>query len=181
MKIKFLLLTVILVSALFPAQEIKEYRFGEPFIISLPKNYVKSYDLNDVAVAQFTNAFQEKYFVIIATEREHFEAVKVSFSNIAEAGEYYLNSLKNGLLDDQTLKIIKVQNVKDHNYPAADLTVEGTLYDAETQLSVQLFYHLTVVETPTSYYQLLSWCNLKDKNKNIDEFRKIAKSFKLSK
>ena len=54
MKTKLLFLTALFLSLTFSAQQMKEYKFGEPFNISLPANYLKSYDLNDVAVAQLS-------------------------------------------------------------------------------------------------------------------------------
>lgn len=181
MKTKLLFLTALFLSLTFSAQQMKEYKFGEPFNISLPANYLKSYDLNDVAVAQFTNAASAKYFVIIMTEKEHLSSVKVAFSDMMEAGEYFGKNILDGLGDDEFAKISTLKTLTINNNPAVEFVVEGTIGDEQTKESTQLFYNATVVETPNAYYQLLSWSSLKDKEKNIEEFRKIAKTFKVAK
>ena len=159
----------------------KEYNFGKPFQISYPAGYVKSYDLNDVAAAQFSSPINEKYSVVIQTEKDNLMFYQVDFSSLKEAGDYYSTSIKNGLIDDASLKYISPKELVINNHKAVEMMVEGKMADGEANLSVELFYHITVVETANYYYQIISWCTAKDKDKNLEEFRKIAKSFKEGK
>ena len=71
------------------AQNLKKYTIGKPIEISLPGNYVKSYDLNEVAIAQFKNPVKDKYVLVIQTEKDHLFSEQISFQNISEACEYY--------------------------------------------------------------------------------------------
>lgn len=176
MKLK-LTFIISLLFGMFSAQQIKEYKFGAPIKISVPSTYVKSYDLNDLAIAQFTNAVNEKYLVIIQTEKEHLTSVQVSFADIAEAGNYYVKSLLNGLAENGKRTVSSPKKMKIGNNAAAEILVQGTLIDEEGRTETDLFYHLTVVETPLHYYQIISWSQLKDRNKNLTEFMNIANSF----
>ena len=106
MKSKTLLFVAIFLSGIFSAQQMKEYSFGQPFTMSYPAGYVKTYDLNDVAAAQFSSPINEKYSVVIQTEKDNLMFYQVDFSSLKEAGDYYSTSIKNGLIDDASLKYI---------------------------------------------------------------------------
>lgn len=176
---KFLLIALFL-SAFFSAQQIKDYNFGVPFTISYPAGYMKTYDLNDFAASQFTNAVHSKHSVIIDVEKDNLTFAKVNFVDLQEAGQYYTDMINGGLLEDRYFKNSKVKEFLINGLQAAEVLIDGTMKDEEeTEISVQLFYLLTVVESEDHYFQILSWCNLKDKNKNLEEFRKIAQTFKI--
>ncbi|UFK96990.1 hypothetical protein [Kaistella faecalis] len=176
MKLKLAIISVLLFGV-FSAQQMKEYKVGTPVKIAVPSNYVKSYNLNDFAIAQFSNAVNEKYVVVIQTEKEHLNSVQVSFADIAEAGNYYVKSLFDGLAENGKKTVSAPKKMKIGNNDAAELLVQGTFIDEEDHTETDLFYHLTVVETPAYYYQIISWSQLKDRNKNLSEFMNIAKSF----
>ena len=176
MKLKLAIICVLLFGV-FSAQQMKEYKVGNPIKIAVPSTYVKSYDLNDFALAQFTNAVNDKYVVIIQTEKEHLTSLQVSFADIAEAGNYYVKSLVDGLAENGKKTVSTPKKMKIGNNDAAELLVQGTFIDEEDHTETDLFYHLTVVETPAYYYQIISWSQLKDRNKNLSEFMNIAKSF----
>lgn len=178
MNSRTLLFLAIFLGGMLSAQPLKEYRFGVPFNISYPTNYIKVYDLNDVAAAQFSNVVNDKYSVVIQAERENLTFYQVTFSDIKEAAEFYSKNITAGLVDDITLKKTLPKQMVINNNQASETTIEGKFLDEESKTSTMLFYHITIVETAGYYYQIISWCNLKDKDKNVEEFRKIAKSFK---
>lgn len=178
MKAKIVFFIALLFSGIFSAQQMNEYQFGAPFTISYPIGYVKSYDLNDVASAQFSSPINEKYSIVIQTEKDNLTFFQVAFSNLEEAGDYYSKTIRDGLKDDNSLKYIKPKELTINGQNAVESLVEGAFSDDESDLATKLFYHITIVETAKQYYQIISWCALKDKNKNLEEFRKIAKSFK---
>lgn len=182
MKAKLKVLIALFIAGLFSAQQMNEYQFGMPFTMSYPIGYVKSYDLNDVAAAQFSSPVNEKYSIVIQTEKDNLTFFQLAFSNLVEAGDYYSKSIKDGLKDDQFLKYTNPKQLTINGESAVESTVEGTFSDdGSSSLSTQLYYHITIVETAKHYYQILSWCALKDKDKNVEEFRKIAKTFKENK
>lgn len=181
MKSKTLLFVAILICSIFSAQQMKEYNFGEPFKISYPAGYVKSYDLNDVAAAQFSSPVNEKYSIVIQTEKDHLTFYQLAFTDLVEAGAYYSKTIKDGLIDDASLKYVSPKEIKVNGHNAVESTVEGSFVDEESGLTTKLFYNVTIVETVTHYYQIISWCAAKDKDKNLAEFRKIASSFKEGK
>lgn len=165
----------------FSAQKMTEYKFGTPFTMSYPVGYLKVYNLNDVAAAQFTNAVDGKYAIVVQTEKDNLTFVQVAFANISEAGNFYFKNIKDGLEDDSHKKQSVAKEITINGYKAVESTIEGSIMDDETQTSTQLFYYFAVVETSKNYYQILLWSELKDKDKNLEEFRKIANTFKESK
>lgn len=178
MKSKTLLFVALLLSGIFSAQQMKEYNFGKPFQISYPAGYVKSYDLNDVAAAQFSSPVNEKYSILIQTEKDHLAFYQLEFSDLVEAGSYYSKTIKDGLNDDASLKYFSPKEIKINGHNAVESTIEGSFTDEESGLTTKLFYNVTIVETNNHYYQIISWCAAKDKKKYEEEFRKIASSFK---
>ncbi|MCZ2082772.1 MULTISPECIES: hypothetical protein [unclassified Kaistella] len=178
MRIKIVLFIAVLLSGIFSAQQMNDYQFGAPFTISYPIGYVKSYDLNDVASAQFSSPINEKYSIVIQTEKDNLTFFQIAFSNLVEAGEHYSKAITDGLQDDKSLKYTTPKALMINDQNAVETSIEGSFFEDESELSTQLFYHVTIVETAKHYYQIISWCALKDKNKNLEEFRKIAKSFK---
>lgn len=162
----------------FSAQKMTEYQFGTPFTMSFPVGYVKVYDLNDVAAAQFTNAVENKYAIVVQTEKDNLNFVQIAFANITDAGNFYFKNIKDGLEDDSFKKQSTPKEISINGYKAVESTIEGTLIDDESETSTQLFYYFAVVETTNNYYQILLWSDLKNKNKNVEEFRKIANTFK---
>lgn len=181
MQSKTILFIAIFFSSIFSAQQMKEYSFGLPFKISYPTGYVKSYDLNDVAAAQFSSPINEKYSVVIQTEKDHLTFFQLAFADLVEAGDYYSKTIKEGLIDDASLKYGSPKEIMINGQNAVESTIEGSFTDGESGLTTKLFYNITIVETPNHYYQIISWCAAKDKNKNLEEFRKIASSFKEGK
>lgn len=178
MNSKTLLVVVILFSGIFSGQQMKEYNFGKPFQISYPAGYVKSYDLNDVAAAQFSSPVNEKYSIVIQTEKDHLTFYQLEFSDLVQAGSYYSKTIKDGLNDDASLKYFSPKEIKINGHNAVESTIEGSFTDEESGLTTKLFYDVTIVETNNHYYQIISWCAAKDKKKYEEEFRKIASSFK---
>ena len=178
MKAKTILLVALLLSGLYSSQQMNDYQFGAPFAISYPIGYVKSYDLNDVAAAQFSNPVNEKYSVVIQTEKDNLTFFQLAFSNLVEAGDYYSKAIKEGLVADNSLKYNSPKEISINGLKAVESTVEGSFIDGESGLSMQLFYHITIIEAAKHYYQIISWSTSKDKSKNLEEFRKIANSFK---
>ena len=165
-------------SGIFSAQQMKEYSFGQPFKISYPAGYVKSYDLNDVAAAQFSSPVNEKYSIVIQTEKDHLTFYQLAFTDLVEAGAYYSKTIKDGLIDDASLKYVSPKEIKINGHNAVESSIEGSFIDEESGLTTKLVYNVTIVETTNHYYQIISWCAAKDKKKYEEEFRKIASSFK---
>ena len=158
-----------------------DYNFGKPFSISYPTDYSKVYDLNEVASAQFSNEQLGKYSIVIQTEKENLKFANVTYTNIVNAGQSFANNLKAGLVDDAYLKLSDTKEITINNYKASESTVQGTYAGGEIGASAELFYYLAVVETQNHYYQILLWCNKSDKDKYVQEFKNIAKTFKESK
>ena len=179
-KFTFLFL-LFLVSISVSAQKMEEYKFGTPFTMSFPIGYMKVYDLNDVAIAQFTNTIANKYAIVVQTEKDNLTFVQIAFPTIEDAGNYYFKNILDGLEDDSIKKLSAQKIITINGYKAIESVIEGTMIDAETETSTALFYYFAVVETPKNYYQILLWSDLKDKSKNLEEFKKIANTFKESK
>ncbi|GGP04738.1 hypothetical protein GCM10010992_18380 [Cloacibacterium rupense] len=178
MKKKFTLLAFLMISGFLFSQQIKEEIVGNPFKISYPSNYVKTYDLNDSASLQIMNGIQEKFTIIIQDNIEALDALKMNFASTEEAINFYAKELISGLEENNLKKISAPKNFLINGYNSTEITIEGQTTDGETKEKIEFFYLYTVIKTPYNYYQILSWSSLDNKKQFEEEFRNIAKSFK---
>jgi hypothetical protein len=90
----------------------------------------------------------------------------------ASITEFYEEFIKDFLKDEEKLTISPpVSKSKGEiNYLESD----ASYYDKE--VAMEIYYLVGIVETPKSYYKVLSWCSLENKDKFKDDFRKIIYS-----
>lgn len=160
------------------SQEYKQVKVGQSFNFSYPISYNKVFDLNDSASLQLSNIVQNKYCIIIQDEKEGLSQNKINFSGIEEAMNFYSKNLINSLIDNPNKKISDFKSVTVNGYNAGEILIEGDVYDEEIKKNLTLFYLYSVIETDKFYYQIFSWCLKDKKDTYLNEFRKMANSFK---
>mgnify|MGYP003591033411 FL=1 len=174
MKNIFIFTTLLLTGFVF-GQELKPTTAGQKISVSYPSSYVKSWDLHDDAMLQMSNSAAEKYNIIIQDEKAGLQAYQLAFDNMEEAIKFYSKGLVEGLEKSKTSKI---STHKIGNNNIAEMTIEGFNFNEETEEKTKIFYLLTLVETPSYYYQILSWTLWEYKDKYLNEFKNIASTFK---
>jgi hypothetical protein len=149
----------------------KELRIGHSFNISIPNYMTRTIGLNDVASLQFKNEVKDIYGIVIEDNKEELALAELNYSSINEFAEDFLKTF---LDDEKTKKITTPTYIKKGSLNFAE--AEATYTDAET--NVEIYYMVGIVETKTSYYKVLSWCESSQKDKYKEDFQKIIYSLK---
>lgn len=146
------------------------------FSISVPDNLNETYDLNDEAVLQYKNDFQELYFVILEEAKEEmFYFPQLQKPTSEERINEYAKIIIENYRDSFDFKNFAGIKAKKINSQAAAFTSFNT-HDDEADLDI--YFHLTFVESSSHYFQILSWTLAEDETKHKATMEKIANSFK---
>ncbi len=135
------------------------------FSIDVPTYMAEAADLNDVASLQYSNPAKEMYVIVIDDDK------------VELGGKYtldsYFNFAKSNIVNGiQSAKEIP-QNVSSINgMPSRQEAITGLFSD------LGVYYFLTVVESPTHFYQIMSWTLADNKSLYGDDIKKMAGSFK---
>lgn len=171
---KFLLVSSLVLSVFAFGQTGKMMKAGRQFGLNYPASYVKTFNLNEDALLQMSNVASEKYSLVIQDEKAGLEYFKLAFENVGEATTFFTKGIIENL---KNVKKSEVKMRKIGNYNAAELLIEATDLNEETNEELNLFYVFTLIESPEFYYQVMSWTLAENKSKFEQEFRTIANSF----
>ena len=151
----------------------KENKIGHVYSISVPDYMTKTSGLNSAASAQYQGLTKEAATLVIDESKESLELLSMKFASVQEYFDYLMKSF---LQDQQDRYIGKSRTFKvgDINFVQA----EASCY--LTDQKSKIFYLETIAETPTYYYQILSysWGDKKSYEKVKDDLMKIAASLK---
>lgn len=172
-----LIISIVLLTVSFSFAQTSTIRVGQTFTVDYPNSFVRTYDLNESASLQMINLALGKFSIIIQDEKASLDHFKIKFGNLEEALDFYIKNLVASMEEGSTKKS-GLKTLKINNYNTIEMELEGALKDEETSELSKIFYHFSIVETPNYYYQILSWSSQENKSKYIEEFRKIAGSFK---
>ena len=168
---KFLLLIsafFILTSALY-STPFTTQKGGHCYTIDIPDYMISTYNLNDVASIQYENTAKEAYTIVIEDSKSQLESVGIKFMN---PNEFLTQFISNYLLDavDRKLGSTSEFVANGNNHSQTELSW--------TQEEDKFFMLITVVETKTHFYKILSWSLVENKQTLYDDFMKISKSLK---
>ncbi len=170
---KSILISLLIFNAvlLFAQTSMKEYKAGHVFNVSLPDYMSKTAGLNSAAAMQYKNVVKDVYGIIIFDTKEELQLVEM---NYASANEFYEAFIGEFLIDQEKRNVSKpvAQSKNGVNFIEADISYFDK--DAETEI----YYLIGIVETKSSFYKVLSWCTLVNKDKFKADFQKILYSLK---
>ena len=148
---------------------LKSYKIGHSFNISIPDYMSRTIGLNESATVQYKNEVKEVYSFVIEDAKEELKLAELNFSSIAE---FYDSFIKDFAKDEKERELSKsiISKKGNTNFIEADLSY----FDAESQ--IRIYYLVGVVETPNSYYKVISWTLAESKDKFKEDFRKILYS-----
>lgn len=162
-----------LVQSVFAQTKMVEYKTGHVVKLSVPEYMVRTSGLNDDACLEFQNAVKEVYTIVIQDDKESLQLAELSYDGIEEfyemifkelgVGESYVNR-KLGTPNKKTIGAYKF------------MINDCSLTDKE--LEADLYYVMGIVETPNSFYQVMSWTLLENKEKFKKEFENIVYTLK---
>lgn len=155
----------------FSQTEFTKHKAGHTFDINLPDYMNKTAGLNDVAAIQYKNEVKDVYGIIIFDTKEELKLVELNYSSINEFYDDFIN----GFLIDEDQKTIsksKSQKIGEINFIECD----ASYYDK--QENIEIYYLVGIVETKTSFYKVLSWTLIENKDKFKSDFQKILYSLR---
>ena len=166
-----LVVVLILLTAQSFAQNVKEYKAGNVFYVSLPEYMSKTTGLNSVATIQYKSVVKDVYGFVIEDTKEDLKLVEMSFTSVTE---FYDEFMKTFIKDEDKRVVSGFTLLKkgETNFVEADLTY----YDKDAK--AEIYYLIGIVETKTAYYKVLSWALAENKDKFKADFQKILYSLK---
>jgi hypothetical protein len=150
---------------------LKEYKAGHTFTVSLPDYMTKTVGLNDVAAIQYKSVVKDVYGFVIFDTKEELEIAEIKYSSI---NEFYEDFIEDFLKDQDKRKISK--SVSGKNDGINFIESEASYYDKE--LNIEISYLVGIVETKNSYYKVISWSSIENKDKFKSDFQKIIYSIR---
>jgi len=167
----FTMTMVLMTTTTFAQTELKEYRAGHTFNVSLPDYMTKTAGINSASAIQYKSAVKDVYGFIIFDTKEELGLVEMKYSS---TNEFYEDFIKDFLIDEDKRKVSKPLSQKngDINFIECDVTY----YDKDAK--TEIYYLVGIVETKTAYYKVLSWAVAENKDKFKADFQKIVYSIK---
>lgn len=167
----FTMTMVLMTTTTFAQTELKEYRAGHTFNVSLPDYMTKTAGINSASAIQYKSAVKDVYGFIIFDTKEELGLVEMKYSS---TNEFYEDFIKDFLIDEDKRKVSKPLSQKngDINFIECDVTY----YDKDAKTDI--YYLVGIVETKTAYYKVLSWAVAENKDKFKADFQKIIYSIK---
>jgi hypothetical protein len=162
---------VLLAINAFAQTNMKELKVGHEFFISLPDYMNKTAGLNSSSAVQFKSEVKDVYGFVIEDNKEEMALAEFNFSSI---NEFYEDFIKDFLVDEKKRQISKPIFSKNGeiNFVEAD----ASYYDKEAD--TEIYYLVGIVETKTSFYKILSWSTVANKEKFKGDFQKIVYSLR---
>ena len=134
--------------------------------------------MNDDAVLQFKNEFEELYLIVLEETKTD---VAQYFPEIIEENdpekriELYADVLSENYEANFDLENYSGYMPKEINGASA---IEMTFNAVESKNGLNVFYYVTFIETDTHFYQILTWTLFNKKAEMMDSMEKMILSFK---
>ena len=148
---------------------LKEYKVGHVVNVSLPEYMTRTMGLNSSSILQYKSTVKDVYGFIIEDNKEELALVEMNYSSINEFCEDFAKDF----LEDEKKKTFSYPEYKkigDINFAEFD----ASYYDKEAK--GEIYYLVGIVETKTSYYKVISYTGLENKDKFKADFQKILYS-----
>lgn len=162
----FLIFSTISISA---QTTLKEYKVGHTVNVSLPDYMNRTMGLNSASILQYKSTIKDVYGFVIEDNKEELALVDMNFSSINEFCENFANDFLKGE-KKKTFSYPEFKTIGDINFAE----FEASYYDKEAK--GEIFYLVGIVETKTSYYKVISYTSLQNKDKFKADFQKILYS-----
>jgi hypothetical protein len=165
-------LTVLLFSVIATGQTtFNQYKAGNVFDIAVPDYMTRTIGLNDVATVQYKNSVKDIYTIVIEDSKEELAIAAIFYASIQEFQEEFE---KDFIKDEEKRTSSKPLFTAKNDIKFVEYDV--SYYDSE--LKIEVYYLVGIVETNSHFYKVLSWTNLTNKDKYKSDFQKILYSIK---
>lgn len=150
---------------------LKEYKAGHVFYVSLPDYMSKTTGINSSSTIQFKSTVKDVYGFIIEDSKEELKALEINYPSV---NDFYEDFIKDFVKDEKKRKVIpsETKKIGETNFKECDVSY----YDKDSK--IELYYFVGLVETPTTFYKIICYCSLENKEKFKSDFQKILYSIK---
>jgi len=148
---------------------LKEYKVGHILNVSLPEYMSRTMGINSSAMFQFKNTVKDVYGFIIEDSKEELALVDMNYSSINEFCEDFA---KDFLKDEEKRNLSTPEFQKKGEIHFAEF--EASYYDKDEK--TEIYYFVGIVETKTSFYKVISFTGIENKDKFKADFKKIVYS-----
>lgn len=133
--------------------------------LTIPGGWREDRELNKSAAVQASNRVQEMYVAVISEGKQEFQEA-MTLETFADLSRTVTtgNAASAEATDPVPTKV--------GNYPALEYTLRGTVENVEVK------YFTTVVETPSSFHQIITWTLASRFDQNLPTLREVAQSFR---
>lgn len=165
----FLIVTMIAVSSCTHKAEFREVTENNRYVISIPDYLKACKELSKDAASQYQNTDIGIYSLVIMEKKKTMQDYDMNydldayFNTIAKQG--FVDAIKNG-----KISVPGRQEINKNKALIADVT--GQVGKTE------VFYKLAIIETPYTFYQVLVWTTIENKEKYEPDMIKMIESFK---
>ncbi|MFY7963465.1 MAG: hypothetical protein ACOVO1_01095 [Chitinophagaceae bacterium] len=172
MKLKLtLVLMVLFVYSSFSQTTTNDFKVGHIFTVSLPSYMTKTTGINSAASLQYKNTVKDVYGFIIEDSKEELKILEINYTS---AKEFYDDFIKDFLPKEKNRKVSEpiMKKIGDNSF----VDVDFSYYDKDAK--AEIYYSIGIVETPTTFYKILTWATAANKDKFKADFQKIIYSIK---
>lgn len=157
---------------------VKEVKVADVATIEVPALLTDSKDLNEDAIVQMANGFQELYVIVIEESKQEFNDLINETDGVFDDGftadlngyaKVAASSIESGIDLKSKEDLVPIKNNGLSTYVAS---FEGKIN------GLNVFYKLSCVEGKDRYYQILTWTLSSSKEKHLEAMNAMINSFK---
>ncbi len=169
MKHVLLLALCLLAASTAFAQKFSTKQGGHVYTLDIPDYMTRTYELNDVATLQYYNNPKEIYTVVIDDSKDHLESLGIKFASSEDFLNDFVADYKTEF-ENRKLGKVKTFTANGNNHAQVELTW--------TEDDQDLYMLITMVESKSSFYKILSWTLAENKKQYKPDLLTIASSLK---
>jgi hypothetical protein len=160
-----IILILLLSLSSFGQSKFNEKKIGHIYYVSVPDYMIETDQLNDVASLQFQNTIKEAYVIVIEDSKKSLTKAGMGFSGPREFYDGFAKDFFNA--EDE---IGNIKDIKVNGNDAVQVEVKRKFNELD------IIYLVTVIETQSHFYKMLSWTLAGNWDSLVDDFKKIAAS-----
>lgn len=148
-----------------------EFKVGHIFYVSLPTYMKKTGGLNSSSSFEYKSSVQDVYGFVIEDNKEEMALQEIFFTNLTEFFDHFIKDFVKD--EDKRNVSAPVYSQKNGiNFVECDVSY----FDKEA--NADIYYLVGIVETKTSFYKVLSWSTVENKEKFKADFQSILYSLR---
>jgi hypothetical protein len=147
----------------------REYTVGHVFYVSLPYYMERTAGINAASNFEFKCEDKDAYGFIIEDNKEEMSLMQTHFDSIKEYFDFFIRDF---LAGEKNRRIAWPQFRKQGNINYCES--EATYYDKDAKEDI--YYFIGVAETKTSFYKILCYTSLANKDNLKKDFESILYS-----